>query len=341
LSRLNKLKLTLGALVAVRLAMLVPAALERPYRGFEAERLIVSIPRGSSAAQIVAELKRRGVIERPWYFNLLIRWQRAAPELQAGTYAFRGASTSREVLHRLRIGDVVVRAIVVPEGSTVREIARAFEQIGLGTEREFLAAARAPELIADLDPKAGDLEGYLFPDTYHVTLDEGAAALVRRMVERFRQQLGDGLLERVRAQEHSVREIVTLASLVEEETPVAAERPLVAAVFANRLRRGMRLQCDPTVLFALERAGRGGRELDRSDLEFPSAYNTYLNAGLPPGPISSPGRAALEAALEPAAVRYLYFVADPQGGHRFSASLEEHNRQVYALRRARRQAEDG
>ena len=337
--KVNKLLGLALLLLLGRIISLAPLALEVPYRGFEGREHLVRIPKGATGAQIADSLARQGVIRWPLYFELLIRWHGAGAELQAGTYAFSKESTPREVLRRLIEGDVVKQNFVVPEGSNSYDIARAFAQAGLGSEQQFLNAAKATYLIADLDPEATDLEGYLFPDTYQVVLGESAMELVKKMVGQFRQQLSGGLLGWLRVEGRSLREVVTLASLVEEETGVAEERALIAAVFLNRLRHGIRLQCDPTVLFALQRAGRSGRELSRADLEFPSTYNTYLRAGLPPGPIASPGRASLEAALQPASVPYLYFVAGPDGGHRFSATLEEHNRQVFSTRRQRRASE--
>jgi UPF0755 protein len=217
-----------------------------------------------------------------------------------------------------------------------------YERRGLGTADEFLAAAQDASLVADLDPQAMDLEGYLFPETYALPRRTPAARLVAMMVHRFRAVYTDDLRQQAEAQGLSTREVVTLASIVEKEAGLGEERPLVAAVFRNRLRIGMGMQADPTVIYALQRAGRWDGNIRRDDLQFDSPYNTYRYRGLPPGPIAAPGRASIEATLNPADVPYLYFVSRNDGTHVFSRTYEEHRRnvqeyQVLYFRRLREQ----
>jgi len=211
----------------------------------------------------------------------------------------------------------------------MREMAALFEERGFGSAKDFLKAAAREELIRDIDPQAPDLEGYLFPDTYTLPRRTTAAELVDRMVDRFEKALTPEIRAKAAARGLSVRQLVTLAALVEKETAKPEERPLVAAVYANRIKIGMGLQCDPTVIYALERAGRYTGNLTRADLQFDSPYNTYRYAGLPPGPIAAPGQASLEAAAEPADVPYLYFVSRNDGSHVFATTLDEHNRNVH------------
>jgi UPF0755 protein len=207
-------------------------------------------------------------------------------------------------------------------------MARLFEQQRFGNAADFEAAARDAEPVRDLDPSATDLEGYLFPETYSMRRDTTPPRLVQLMVGRFRQLFTAEIQESARALGLTPRQAVTLASLVEEETAVPAERPVVAAVYLNRLRIGMAMQADPTVIYALQRAGRYDGNLRRDDLAFDSPYNTYRYPGLPPGPIASPGLASLKAAVSPAAVDYLYFVSRNDGSHVFARTLSEHNDNV-------------
>ena len=207
-------------------------------------------------------------------------------------------------------------------------MAKIFETQRLGPAAAFVEAAGDPSPIKALDPEARDLEGYLFPETYLLPRHTDASRLVRQMTDRFEQVLTPELRQAAEAKGLTVRQAVTLASIVEKEASRPDERPLVAAVYANRLRIGMPLQSDPTVIFALQRAGKYTGNLRRDDLDFDSPYNTYRYPGLPPGPIASPGRASLEAAVNPAAVDYLYFVSRNDGSHEFARTLDEHNRNV-------------
>ena len=237
--------------------------------------------------------------------------------------------TVKEVVAKIARGDVYLVPITFREGLTIQEMAGLFEARGLGPASDFSTAASDEQLLGDIDPAARDLEGYLFPDTYATMRHTTAAELVSRMVAGFEKALTPDIRAAANTRGLSVRALVTLASIVEKETGKPEERPLVAAVYSNRLRIGMALQCDPTVIYALQLANRYHGNLTHENMQIDSPYNTYRYPGLPPGPIANPGRASLEAAAHPADVPYLYFVARGDGSHVFAASLEEHNRNVY------------
>jgi UPF0755 protein len=238
-----------------------------------------------------------------------------------------------EVFDALASGRVFVRELIVPEGYSMFDIAGLVEREGFTTREQFLAAASNPGPIRDLAPAAPSLEGFLFPATYEFPRHPTGKAMVEEMVKRFRQEWVTLPRQADTASDLPAEQVVTLASLVERETPKPAERPLVAGVFVNRLRERVPLQCDPTVVYALELAGKYNGSLDARSLPFDSPYNTYRHTGLPPGPIANPGDASLRAALEPQQTDYLYFVADTEGGHLFGKTLAEHDRNVNLYRR--------
>lgn len=325
MSRLRRWGGLASALAALSLGAWL--SLWLPYRGFS-RPVLVDIPRGSGVAAIASRLAQAGVVRFRWQF-LLARALRPHARLQAGEYLFERPASVWEVFHRMVRGDVFYYELTVPEGSNIFDIAAALDRLGVIPGDEFLQAARDPSLIRDLAPEAPTLEGYLFPDTYRITRQMTAAQLCRQMTDRFRAAWAQ--LETTAP----LHETVTLASLIEKETAVPEERPLVASVFHNRLRRGMRLECDPTAIYAAVLEDRYRGALYRSDLERRHRYNTYQHAGLPPGPIANPGLASLRAALQPARTNYLYFVAraDNSGGHIFSATLDAHQRAVRKYRR--------
>jgi UPF0755 protein len=320
--------LVLVLVMAGGAAYMLNARLATPFRGFTGDEQFVEIPAGASTRAIGAALVEAGVIRDDLTYRLALWASGNARQLQAGEYRFTDAMTPREVLAKIARGDVAQVVVTFPEGLTIAEMSKIFEDQGLGPGSAFIEAARNPDLIRSLDGEATDLEGYLFPDTYSIPRKTNAAALVRAMVDRFERVLTIPLREEARARGLTVRQLVTLASIVEKETGRPEERRQVAAVYVNRLRIGMGLQCDPTVIYALQRAGRYDGNLRRNDLQFDSPYNTYRYAGLPPGPIAAPGRASLEAALRPAEADYLYFVSRNDGSHEFARTLEEHNRNV-------------
>ncbi len=302
--------------------------LAKPFRGFQGERML-EIAKGSSSRDIAKQLTEAGVIQSEWKF-LAARAFNSGVVLQAGEYQFQDAATVWEVIDRLRRGDVYTFEFTIPEGSNIWDIARLVETSGLFDEKDFLAAAADPSLVKDIDPAAESLEGYLFPSTYRLSHKTTAKDLCRMMVEQFKRQWKQV------GGEMAPHDAVTLASLVEEETGVSSERELVAGVFSNRLKKGMQLACDPTVMYASKLLGRSRPSvIFKADLKREHPYNTYLNVGLPPGPISSPGAASIKAALHPAATDAIYFMARPdRRGHVFSATLAAHNRAVQNFRNA-------
>ena len=300
----------------------------RPYRGFEGSEQFVEIPQGTGSTPIGERLVSAGVIRDAVTFRLALWLSNQGRHLKAGEYRFDRAMTPFEVIDKMARGDVFVVSMTFPEGLTVAEMSKIFESHGLGTAAAFVQAAHDPSPINGLDPAAKDLEGYLFPETYAVPRRTDAAKLVRTMVARFEKILTPELRQAAAARNLSVRQVITLASIIEKETAKADERPLVAAVYTTRLRIGMPLQCDPTVIYGLVKAHRYDGNIHKDDLSFDSPYNTYRYPGLPPGPIASPGRASIEAAIHPAAADYLYFVSRNDGSHEFARTLEEHNRNV-------------
>jgi UPF0755 protein len=291
----------------------------------------VEIAPGTSSKGMALLLEERGIIRSRYAFDVVRMVKHGT--LKAGEYRFDHPASVFAVYDRLRRGDVYYRVVTVPEGYNLFDIATAVEAAQLATRDGFLAAAhKNTALVADLDPTAMSLEGYLYPDTYRFQRSDTPMTMLRAMVKRFRQEATQIGLR------GDVHRTVTLASLVEKETPVASDRPLVASVMENRLRDKMPLMTDPTVIYAAMLENRYRGTIYESDLQRDSAYNTYRHAGLPPGPICSPGAASLKAALHPAVTDYLYFVADPRAsGHsRFAKTLEEHRRNVAAYRQAQR-----
>jgi UPF0755 protein len=299
-----------------------------PFKGYEGAEQFVTIEPGSGTRTIGQQLIDAGVIRDEATFRAAVWRSGRARGLQAGEFRFDRPMSPIEVIEKIARGDVYNRRITFPEGLNIREMARLYEQQQFGTAAAFIAAASDPAPIRDIDPAATDLEGYLFPETYSMPRDTTAAKLIGLMVGRFRQLFTSEMQQAGQALELTPRQAVTLASLVEKETAQASERPIVAAVYLNRLRIGMGMQADPTVIYALQRAGRYDGNLRRDDLQFDSPYNTYRYAGLPPGPIASPGLASLQAAVNPAAVDYLYFVSRNDGSHVFARTLAEHNENV-------------
>jgi len=317
-----------------------------------AQTFVVLRP-GYSTHRIAAELKNAGVIRSERAF-ILWHYYHHGRSLKAGEYLFDKPANIIDIQKRLRRGDVYLHTVVVPEGYTMFDIARTIEAAGLGPADDFLKVAQSDTaLISDIAPKAHSLEGYLFPETYEfsrmMTMHDMAAA----MVKQFRQvahQLNlipagaelKGISFRPAAEStlaagpNDVERTVIMASIIEKETAVPEERPLVASVYYNRLAKRIALDADPSIIYAELLAGTYQGALHHADMSFASPYNTYKNAGLPPGPIGNPGRSALEAAMHPAQSDYYYFVADAQGHHRFSHTYEEHNRNVAAYRKAKR-----
>ncbi len=321
----------LAALAAGLAAAYLGYRLTRPYQGFS-EPVFVEFPHGTSTDEMASVLARKGVVRDRWVF-LAARALRRETNLQAGEYRFDKPASPLEVYGRIARGDIFYMELLVPEGYNMFDIADAAAKLGLFKPAAFLAAARDPALIRDLDPKAVTLEGFLFPNKYRVYRYTTPQQLCRQMTNEFRAQW-----QALNTKE-GVHETLTLASMVEREAKLPEERPQVASVFHNRLRIGMRLDCDPTTVYAalLEHRYRG--VIHRSDLDSANPYNTYQHPGLPPGPIANPGLSSIRAALMPADTPYLYFVAkaDGSGGHNFSESLARHEAAVSSYQRATHQ----
>jgi peptidoglycan lytic transglycosylase G len=301
---------------------------QQPYRGYEDSEQFVEIPPGASSFAIGERLVAGGVVRDLPTYRLTLWLSGQGRRLKAGEYRFDHAMTPREVIDKIARGDAFVVTLTFPEGLTIAEMARIFEWHGLGPATAFVEAAQDAALIHDLDPAARNLEGYLFPETYAVPRKTDAPKLVRLMVGRFGHVFTKEFRDAAAARQLSVRQAVALASIVEKETAKAEERPLVAAVYVNRLRLRMPLQADPTVIFAIQQTGTYTGNLRHDDLMLDSPYNTYRYPGLPPGPIASPGRASLDAAVHPADSDALYFVSRNDGSHVFAKTLDEHNRNV-------------
>lgn len=324
--------------IAIFLAIVAAAAgggawwaysrVQAAYRGTADAETFVEVPSGTGPVGIGARLVGAGVVQDAWTFRAAVLVSGRARELKAGEYRFDAPMSALEVVDKMARGDVYKRMITFREGLTIAEMAAVFEERGFGTAADFSTAAQNAALIRDLDPDAHDLEGYLFPETYALPRHTPASQVVAQMVAGFRKAFDAELRAAAAADGLTARQVVTLASLVEKETASGAERPLVAAVYRNRMRIGMGMQADPTVIYALQRAGKYDGNLSKSNLQFDSPYNTYRYAGLPPGPIASAGRASLAAAVKPASVDYVYFVSRNDGTHVFASTLAEHNRNV-------------
>jgi peptidoglycan lytic transglycosylase G len=303
--------------------------MNEPFKGYQSAEVFVEIPQGAGSPEIRRRLVESGVVSDDFILRAAMWWSGRSRSLQAGEYRFDQPVSPLAVVDKIASGDVYTQRLTFPEGLTIPEMAKVFEARGFGPARSFIKAAADGSLVKDLDPKAPDLEGYLFPETYSLPRRVDASRLVAMMVDRFRAIYDEPLRARAEAQQMATRQVVTLASLIEKETARPDERPLVSAVYRNRIKQRMGMQADPTVVYALMKAGKYDGNIRREDLNFDSPYNTYRYPGLPPGPIAAPGRASLEAALEPADVPYLYFVSRNDGSHVFAATLQEHNANVY------------
>jgi UPF0755 protein len=350
--------LLLILLIAAAAAAWLWYSINYPYQGFASEGVFVEVAHGSSSRSVARLLERKGVVRNSVAFELYAR-RHPRRSLQAGEYFFDRATSAHDVFWKLANGQVFEQPFTVREGETMFDIGRDLEAGKFMSADEFLRAAKDPALIQDIAPKAATLEGFLVPATYHLSRHPSATALTTDMVRKFKEEWAtvtstaspaDAMTSSGTFTEATqtdpptaanntppsarpVTAIVTLASLVERETPKAEERPLVAGVFENRLHKNMLLQCDPTVIYALEQRGRYNGTLSTADLHIDSPYNSYTHTGLPPGPIGNPGEASLRSAYRPAHTDYLYFVANTQGGHFFSSTLAEHNNNVIKYRR--------
>ncbi|MGB2770293.1 MAG: endolytic transglycosylase MltG [Candidatus Zixiibacteriota bacterium] len=301
-----------------------------PWRA-EGESVQVTMENGDSMTRIVQRLKEARVIEDGAALLILAKLSGKDREIQAGRYSFEKGTTLYSIFNKLTRGDVTLREVTIPEGLTIRQIAGILNRQIEIDSLEFVKLATNSRFVKGLGIPASNLEGYLFPDTYRLSWGTTPEKMARVMVEQFKKTFTDSLTRRAGEIDFSLADVVTLASMIEAEAKDGNERDLISAVYHNRLRRGMLLQCDPTVIYALP-------ELDRplllKDMEVDSPYNTYKYPGLPPGPICNPGKASILAALYPADVNYLYFVATGKGSHIFSTSLTQHNLARTKIKRA-------
>jgi UPF0755 protein len=318
-----------GALAALYVWQALNRAVSLPEEG-----VVVWIPAGASFKTVARRLERAGVIEHPALLSAWARLQGLDRQVPSGEVHLTGSLSPLDALARLQSPARMLHQVTIPEGRTAEQVAAALEEAGFGGRDVFLETMADPTLLERLALPATGTEGFLFPDTYAFEWAAEPAAIIDRMVGRFRQE-SSSLAARRAAIGMSEVEMVILASLIEKEAARAEERPLISGVFHNRLGLAMPLQSDPTVLYARPPGASG--PLTRTDLVRPSPYNTYLYRGLPPGPIANPGRAALEAAVSPERTTALYFVSRNDGSHEFSSSLADHNRAVRRYQRGGRE----
>ena len=329
-------KVLAGLLVIVGLPL---ALLLWPYQGYTGQ-VVVIIEHGMKRRVIAERLTAEGVLYSRWPF-LVYAYAQPHRTLKAGEYVFDRPLSIARVFAKLTRGEIHLYPLTIPEGYTRWHIADEVARLRLASRQSFLEAAKNVELIRDLAPQAKNLEGYLSPDTYSFARPTHPSEIVRTLVDRFRSVYGSLRATAAKRPRLTAYQLVTLASLVEKETGVPEERGLIAAVFYNRLQRGLPLQCDPTLIYAARLAADGYFDgtINISDLERASPYNTYLHPGLPPGPIANPGRASLEAVLNPPHSDFHYFVSNTRGGHFFARTSGEHERNVARYRRLRAQQE--
>ncbi|MDQ2871090.1 MAG: endolytic transglycosylase MltG [Acidobacteriota bacterium] len=324
------------AVLAVLAVVYAYYRLEHPRRpAVAAGRTTVLFPPKTSTKQIFERLEKEGVLQDARLAEIYYRVYRSGTRLQAGEYQFDRPMPIDEIINRMGKGEVVQYSIVVPEGLTEEETFELFWSRGIGGPEAFKRALTETELLPGLTTGVNDLEGFLFPETYVVTRTTSARQIVDSMVAQFRKNFTPDLREKAHTLGFTPRQAVILASIIEKESAIKSEGPLIAAVYWNRLKKNMRLQADPTVMYAMKRDGRWTGTLHRSDYTYDSPYNTYTNDGLPPGPICNPGLTALKAAVSPAKTDFLYFVADTTGGHTFTRTYEEHLQAIATAHRLR------
>jgi len=316
--------LTLSAAGAGIVAYRAYTMAREPFRGYDEDEVFFTVERGKTGIQIGESLEERGIIRDRRLFLLALRFRDDGKTVQAGEYRFAEPLSTFDVLEMLVSGGTFTFAVTIPEGLTLLETADLLAARGLAEGSAIRSAFEARALVADLDSEAFNLEGYLYPTTYRFPRVVAPDELARTLVGQFKRVFDEERRAAAAKLGLTPREVVTLASVIEKETGLSEERPLIASVFWNRLRIGMPLQSDPTIIYALELAGRFDGNLRRSDLELDSPYNTYRFPGLPPGPIASPGEASIRAVLEPAETAFLYFVSRNDGSHQFSSTYSEH-----------------
>jgi len=322
-----------GAMIGVIAATVISVLWANVFRpvAIAAHSRCVIVPEGATLSQVVDRLHRRRVIRHPTALVFVARFTGIGARLQAGGYRLDKRMSPYQILEKIASGKIDLVRLTIPEGFTILQIGERLEEKGIGNARRFASLARNPHNLGRLPSwvPAGSLEGFLFPDTYYVPVHEDESKTIMRMLTTFEKSVLVPLGGDIARSPFSLKELITLASLVEREARVPGERALIAGVLVNRLARGMRLQCDATVQYA---RGSHKHRLFFSDLKIDSPFNTYLHPGLPPGPIANPGRAAIEAALHPATTDYLFYVARADGTHVFSRTFAEHERAIRAIR---------
>ncbi|HUP66461.1 MAG TPA: endolytic transglycosylase MltG [Thermoanaerobaculia bacterium] len=320
-----------GVVFAAGLGFFLHRALNTPYRGYQEAPVLVEVERGSNSGEILEKLRSKGVLRDDFVPLVYLKTLRRGASLKAGVYEFKEEMTPIAVIDKLARGDVIFRTVVLREGLDRFAVGAIMAEAGFGTTEEWNEVTGSGELVRDFDPVADSLEGYLFPDTYKLTPGTATSRIAEILVQNFRSKFGEQLA--FISTGLSPRETVTLASIIETEARLQEERPVIASVYMNRLRRNMILQADPTVIYALKLEGKWDGNITHENLRHDSPYNTYRHSGLPPGPIASPGLASLNAAVSPARSEFLYFVSRNDGSHVFSRTLAEHNRNVQEYQR--------
>ena len=309
--------------------------LETPYYNSPTEETFVEISRGLSTVKIADLLVESGILRNKIPFIVYLRFTDNARRIKAGEYRFSGPASPKRITRRLITGDVYYRALTIPEGLTAQETIELLARNGLGTLVEMEPLLQNTDWIRDMDPNAKNLEGYLFPETYHFSRKIDSRSIIKTMVEQFRKQFQAIQAELPMPRGWDIPRVVTLASMIEKEVRKPEERPLVSSVFHNRLDRRIPLACDATIIYALKLAGTYDGNIRRNDLAMDSPYNSYIHRDLPPGPIANPGADSLRAALSPAKTDYLYYVSRNDGTHVFSRNYREHQQAVDQYQRFR------
>lgn len=327
------LALVAFSVVAGGMAWSLKRQLDTPFPEILQTPRFFEVEKGQGAGRIAARLEAAGLISSARLFKLYLHWQGPSFRLQAGEYLFDHPLSLTQISEKLHRGDVYLHKITIAEGLTLSEVAEQVATRNFGSRDRLLELMGRPETISAIDPEARNLEGYLFPETYLLEKGTTEEVIVESMVQQFLKNWSLERQRRARRLGLSVRQVVTLASLIEKETNRPDERRLISAVFHNRLQRNMTLDCDPTVIYAVRLVKEYDGILHRSDLQLDSPYNTYLYPGLPPGPIANPGLAAIDAALDPAPTDYLFFVSANDGSHVFSGNYRDHRRAVVRYQR--------
>jgi UPF0755 protein len=316
--------LIFGLLVATAVYMDLYIYSGKPVSAEYVKQVVIVEP-GQKFKSLSQILHQKGVISHPVKFRLFSRIKGYDKHIKAGEYVLSSAMTPKKILQILVTGRVRLHRITIPEGHNLRQVAQAVSQAGLGTQTDFFNAATNADLVRSKGIDAQTFEGYLFPDTYYFTKDASPEKIISSMVKRFWSVFKPEWKNRAKTLGLTIHQVVTLASIIEKETGAAVERPIISSVFHNRLKRGIRLESDPTVIYGIEDFNGN---LTRRDLSEDTLYNTYRIKGLPPGPIANAGIEAIEAALYPAATRFLYFVSKKDNTHQFSTNLKDHDRAV-------------